>query len=157
MTVRSTATAVPGFVDRSRALVTRLLRLGLPMGPNVLMTITGRKSGQPRTVPVAILKADGREFVFAAFGETAWVHNLRAARAATIHRGRRRHEVRAVEVDETTAAHALEVGLRSVMRVPRIGPMIAGWYGIDRRSTAADFAESARHHPAFELLPGDRG
>ncbi len=152
MTVRpAAAPPVPGFVDRSRGLVTRLLRLGLPMGPNVLITVVGRKSGLPRTVPVAVLKAEGHDYLFAAFGETAWVHNLRAAGTATIHRGRSRRTVRATELDEATAARVLEIGLRSVLPIPFIGPMIAGWYGIDRRSTSADFAESARRHPAFEL------
>src|SRR5262249_51849835 len=118
-------------------------------------TVVGRKSGLPRTVPVAILSTEGREFVFAAFGETAWVHNLRAAGAATIHHGRRHRRVRAVEIDHATAAHALQTGLRPVMRVPFLGSMIAGWYGIDRRSTAADYARSAELHPAFELFPVD--
>jgi deazaflavin-dependent oxidoreductase (nitroreductase family) len=147
----ATPTRIPGFVERSRSLVTRLLRLGLPMGPNVLMTVVGRKSGLPRTVPVAILKADGREVVFAAFGQRAWVHNLRAAGTATIQRGRRRRTVRAVELDPETAARVLAAGIPSVVRVPIVGPMIAGWYGLDRSSTAADYAESAHLHPAFEL------
>ena len=144
-------TTVPGFVERSQSLVTRLLRLGLPMGPNVLMTVVGRRSGLPRTVPVAILKADGREVIFAAFGETAWVHNLRAAGTATIRRGRRRRDVRAVELDPETAARVLAAGMPSVVRVPVVGPLIAGFYGLGRRSTAADYARSAELHPAFEL------
>jgi deazaflavin-dependent oxidoreductase (nitroreductase family) len=147
------APPVPSFVDRSRRLVTRLLRFGVPMGPNVLLTVVGRRSGLPRTVPVAILRAEGRDFLFAAFGETAWVHNLRAAGTATIQRGRSRRAVRATELDEATAARVLEIGLRSVLRFPFIGPMIAGWYGIDRRSTSAAFTASARLHPAFELTP----
>jgi deazaflavin-dependent oxidoreductase (nitroreductase family) len=156
MTTRpATAPPVPSFVDRSRWLVTRLLRLGLPMGPNVLLTVVGRKSGLPRTVPVAILRAEGRDYLFAAFGETAWVHNLRAARTATIQRGRSRRAVGATELDEATAARVLEAGLRSVLRFPFIGPMIAGWYGIDGHSTSADFAASVHLHPAFELTPVD--
>ena len=156
MTARPTVPAtapstIPGFVERSQSLVTRLLRLGLPMGPNVLMTVVGRKSGLPRTVPVAILRADGREVIFAAFGQTAWVHNLRAAGTATIQRGRRRRVVRAVELDPEIAARVLAAGIPAVARVPVVGPMIAGWYGLGRRSTAADYARSAELHPAFEL------
>ena len=150
---RDAAGAIPGFVERSGPLVERLLRLGLPMGPNTLLTVRGRKSGVPRTVPVAILRAEGRDFVFAAFGETAWVHNIRAAGTATVRRGRRDVAVRAVEIEPAEAARYLEIGLRSVLRVPLVGPMIAGWYGIDRHSTATDFAASAARHPAFELTP----
>jgi len=146
---------VPGFVQRTTGLVQRLLRLGLPMGPNALLTVVGRKSGVPRAVPVAILETDGRQFVFAAFGETGWVHNLRAAGTATVRRGRREHVVRAVELDPGTAAPVLEAGLRPVMRFPFIGPMIAGWYGIDRHSTRADYDRAAHLHPAFELTAVD--
>ena len=45
----------------------------------------------------------------------------------------------------------LEAGLRSIMRVPVIGTMIAGWYGIDRHSTQDDYLAAAGRHPAFEL------
>jgi deazaflavin-dependent oxidoreductase (nitroreductase family) len=150
---RDAAGATPSFVERSRPLVARLLRLGMPMGPNALLTVRGRKTGTPRTVPVAVLQANGREFVFAAFGETAWVQNLRAAGTATIRRGRAERPVRAVEVDPADAAQFLEIGLRSVLRFPVLGSMIAGWYGIDRRSSTADYEVSARRHPAFELTP----
>jgi deazaflavin-dependent oxidoreductase (nitroreductase family) len=147
---------VPGFVTRLNPLILRLLRLGMPMGPNTLMTVRGRKTGEPRTVPVAILRAEDREFVFAAFGEVPWVHNLRAAGTATIGSGRRARQVRAIEVDEETAARVLAAGLRPVMKVPLMGPMIAGWYGIDRRSTAEDYRAAARRHPAFELTADER-
>jgi deazaflavin-dependent oxidoreductase (nitroreductase family) len=143
--------SAPGFVLRTNPLVLRALRLGLPMGPNVLLTVRGRKTGQPRTFPVAILKSDGREYLFSAFGEVSWVHNLRAAGSATIHHGRRTRTVTATELAPPEAALALEVGLRSIMRVPLIGPMIAGWYGIDRHSTQGDYLAAAGRHPGFEL------
>lgn len=141
----------PGLVLRTNPLVLRALRLGLPMGPNVLLTVRGRKTGQPRTFPVAILKSDGREYLFSAFGEVSWVHNLRAAGTATIHHGRQTRTVTATELAPPEAAVALAVGLRSIMRVPMIGPMIAGWYGIDRRSTRDDYLAATGRHPAFEL------
>jgi deazaflavin-dependent oxidoreductase (nitroreductase family) len=121
------------------------------MGPNVLMTVIGRKSGDPRTFPVAILESDGRKFLFSPFGEVNWVHNLRAAGTATIHHGRRRQTVDATEVGADEAAPFLEAGLRPVMSTPVFGSMVAGWYGIDRTSTSADYLAAARRHPAFEL------
>jgi deazaflavin-dependent oxidoreductase (nitroreductase family) len=158
MTTPATAARppVPGFVTRLNPLILRLLRLGMPMGPNTLMTVRGRRTGEPRTVPVAILRADDREVVFAAFGEVPWVHNLRAAGRATIGTGRRARAVRAVELTPDVAAPFLEAGLRPVMKVPLMGPMIAGWYGIERGSTTADYEVAARLHPAFELTPDDR-
>jgi deazaflavin-dependent oxidoreductase (nitroreductase family) len=121
------------------------------MGPNVLLTVRGRKTGQLRTFPVAILKTDGREYLFSAFGEVNWVHNLRAAGTATIRHGRHTRAVTANELATPEAAVVLEAGLRPIMRVPVIGTMIAGWYGIERRSTSDDYLAAARRHPAFEL------
>ena len=57
----------------------------------------------------------------------------------------------ATEIAPLDAAVVLEAGLRPIMRVPVIGPMIAGWYGIDRHSTVDDYLAAAGRHPAFEL------
>jgi deazaflavin-dependent oxidoreductase (nitroreductase family) len=142
---------IPSIVHRLQPLVNAALRIGIPMGPNVLMTITGRKSGLARTVPVAILRADGRDVVFSPFGEVAWVHNLRAAGRAEIRRGRRRRAVTAVELPPEEAARYLEVGLGQFIDAPVIGPMVAGWYGITRASTSDEYARAARRHPTFAL------
>ena len=147
--------SAPRFVLRTNPIVLRALRLGLPMGPNVLLTVRGRKTGLPRTFPVAILKSDDREYLFSAFGDVSWVHNLRAAGKATIHHGRKARTVTATELEPNEAAGVLEVGLRSIMRVPVIGSMIAGWYGIERHSSRDDYLAAAGRHPAFELHGAD--
>ena len=67
---------------------------------NGLITIRGRKSGQPRTTPVAIIDVDGRRWIWAPWGEVNWVRNLRAAGRATITVRRRDEEVRATELDQ---------------------------------------------------------
>jgi deazaflavin-dependent oxidoreductase (nitroreductase family) len=142
---------MPSLVRRLDPLMQRLLRLGVPMGPNVLLTVRGRKSGEPRTAPVALLNTDGRMYVFSPFGEVNWVRNLRASGTASLRRGRWRQDVAAAELDPELSAPILEQGLRPLLRAPVMGTMIAGWYGIERGSTADDYLEAARRHPAFEL------
>ena len=62
----------------------RYLRVGLPGGPNVLLTVRGRSSGRSRAAPVAMMQLGDRRFLQAVFGEVNWVRNLRAAgQAAT--------------------------------------------------------------------------
>jgi deazaflavin-dependent oxidoreductase (nitroreductase family) len=146
-----TASSIPSIVHRLDPLVQAGLRAGLPMGPNVLLTVRGRTSGVPRTVPVAIVRADGAEYLFSAFGEVAWVHNLRVAGTAEIGRGRRRRSVDARELTPEEGAPHLEAGLRDIMRMPGLGSMIAGWYGITKSSTTADYLAAAGRHPGFEL------
>ena len=81
---------VPSIVPILNPLIRRLLGAGLPFGPNVLLTVRGRRSGEPRTFPVAILELDGRRYVQSPFGEVNWVRNLRVAGEAVVTRGRER-------------------------------------------------------------------
>jgi deazaflavin-dependent oxidoreductase (nitroreductase family) len=43
------------------------------------LTVRGRGSGEPRSVPVAVLELDGERYLIAPRGRTHWVRNLRAA------------------------------------------------------------------------------
>ena len=145
------ARRIPSIVQTLNPLVRRLLRTGMPMGPNALLTVRGRTSGVPRTFPVTLLETGGERYVFSAFGEVNWVHNLRAAGGATIKRGRRSEEVVAIELSSDSAAPILRAALTSVLKVKVLGPMIGGWYGVTADSTVADYLASARAHPGFEL------
>jgi deazaflavin-dependent oxidoreductase (nitroreductase family) len=97
----SGATRAPRSVSLFNPILKFLLAAGVPLGPNALITIRGRKSGMPRTTPVAIIQLSGRRWVWAPWGEVNWVRNLRAAGRATITLRRRSEEVRATELDET--------------------------------------------------------
>ena len=90
---------VPRLVPLFNPVAKVLLGAGTPMGPNGLITIRGRKSGLPRTTPVAIIEVSGRRWVWAPWGDVHWVRNLRAAGRATITVRRRNEDVRATELD----------------------------------------------------------
>ena len=67
----------------------------------LLLTVAGRRSGVPHTVPVAYVERDGAYYLAATAGgqpkEPQWVRNLRAAWTATIEVGRNRRTM-SVEV-----------------------------------------------------------
>ena len=88
------STRVPWFVPFFNPIARRLLAAGVPMGPNVLLTVRGRKSGLPRTTPLTIVEISGRRWLMAPYGEVNWVRNLLAAGRATITVGRRKEEGR---------------------------------------------------------------
>ena len=90
---------VPRYVRLLSPILRFLLGTRLPLGPNRLVIIRGRKSGRLRPTPLAILRVDGRRFLWAPWGEVDWVRNLRAAGRATIVEGRGREEVTASELD----------------------------------------------------------
>src|SRR5437879_13289476 len=92
------STRVSALVGFFNPLARRILRVGALLGPNALITVRGRKTGLPRTTPVALVDLDGRRWVIGTFGETNWVRNLRSAGEATLTVGRRKEEVRANEM-----------------------------------------------------------
>ncbi len=101
--------SIPFFVPLLNPLVKSLLRVGLPMGPMTLLTVRGRKSGQPHTTPVGLLEREGHRYVFATFGgEASWVHNLRAAGEATLTHGGRQQKVSAMELSPEVAGPILK-------------------------------------------------
>ena len=89
------AAGAPRWVTFWGPIAKVLLAAGVPMGFNGLITIRGRKSGLPRTTPVAIIEVSGRRWVWAPWGDVQWVRNLRAAGRATIIVRRRKEEVTA--------------------------------------------------------------
>lgn len=95
-----TVDRVPRRVSIFGSILRLLLVAGVPLGPNRLVTIRGRKSGLPRTTPIAIIAVAGRRWVWAPWGDVHWVRNLRAAGRATITVGGRTEEVTASELDE---------------------------------------------------------
>jgi deazaflavin-dependent oxidoreductase (nitroreductase family) len=94
----SIAHDAPAFIRLSAPITRRMLRFGVPMGPNALLTVRGRRSGQPQTVPLAIAQIDGRRFVVGTFGDTNWVLNLRRNPDAKLTLGSDVQAVHAVEL-----------------------------------------------------------
>ena len=92
---------VPRRVLFFGAILKFLMEAGVPLGPNRLVTIRGRKSGLPRTTPLAVITVDGRRWVWSPWGESQWVRNLRAAGRATIAFRGQTEEVTATELDPT--------------------------------------------------------
>jgi deazaflavin-dependent oxidoreductase (nitroreductase family) len=70
-----------------------LLRCGIGPRAQHLLTVAGRKTGRPRTTPVAVLTFAGKRYLVAGYPSADWVHNVRAAGEATLTRGRRREHV----------------------------------------------------------------
>ncbi len=140
---------VPSFVTRLNPIVQRMLGIGFPMGPNGLITIRGRTSGEPRTTPIAIIEIDGRRWVQSPFGEVNWVRNLRAAGEATITVGKRTEEVRAVELSKAEKIAFFRDLLGPYIRRMPGGRLLSRILGVS--VILDDPIESAAGYPVFEL------
>lgn len=151
-----------GFLRLLNPLARRLIRAGMPTGaPNILLTVRGRKSGEPRSVPIGIVRFGGHRYVQATYGQSGWAANLRAAGKATITDGDRREAVRAVELPPREAGAVLRRALEPFHRSrllgallgPRFRPPIGVLWQLRVRvdDTLEEYTADARRHPVFEL------
>jgi deazaflavin-dependent oxidoreductase (nitroreductase family) len=121
-----------------------MIRRGLLPGHSYLLTVVGRKTGRPRTVPVTLIEnADGRWLV-APYGETQWVRNVRAAGQATLQRGRQVETVWLSEVGPSQAAPVLQEYLRKV-------PVVRPYFDVRPDAPLHAFEAEADRHPVFEI------
>jgi deazaflavin-dependent oxidoreductase (nitroreductase family) len=86
------------MVNRINKIITGLQRIGIAFGPMQLLTVPGRRTGQSRTFPIAVIPLAGGRYIMQAFPNAAWVANARAADTVRLTRGRRSSTVRLVEV-----------------------------------------------------------
>jgi deazaflavin-dependent oxidoreductase (nitroreductase family) len=155
MTARlRTVPTAPRYVSLLNPLLKALLRLRVPLGPNALVTITGRTSGLPRTTPIAIVEVDGRRWIWSPWGEVHWVRNLRAAGEATIEVHGRVEQVHATELDPgARLAFFRDVMRPYAHRIPFGRVFVRIIDGVD----VEDPAGAADGRVVFELQPPPTG
>ena len=142
------STPVPSVGPYFNPIARLLLPAGIPMGPNVLITVRGRKSGLPRTTPVTLIQNSGRRGLISPFGEVNWVRNLRAAGHATITIRGRKEVMTAVELGPAEAVEFIRDVLAPHARRTPLGSWIV------RNLDKVDFdnpEEAAKGRPVFEL------
>jgi deazaflavin-dependent oxidoreductase (nitroreductase family) len=126
-------------------LVRLLLRLGLGPARTYLLTVTGRRSGAPRSTPVTLVEEGGRRWLVSPYGEVAWVRNLRATGKATLARGGRTEAVAVREIKPEEAAAVLKW---YVTRVPITRP----YFDAKPESDLDAFRAEAPRHPVFAIV-----
>jgi deazaflavin-dependent oxidoreductase (nitroreductase family) len=114
-------------------------------GPVLLLTVKGRKTGKPQTVPLIYIETDRGHAVIASFAGSpthpAWYLNLEAASGGEIQVGRRHIRVRAERVPRESVRYD-DIWRRAVAVYPDYET-----YKI----------RTTRQIPIVELLPENRG
>lgn len=127
-------------------IMAALGRRGMAPGGISALTVTGRTTGEARTVPVTPIEVDGKRFLVAPYGPVGWVQNLRAAGEATLQHGGEPERIRAAEQDPAAAAPVLREYVR---RVPIVRPHVPA--APDAELSA--FETIAHRHPVFAITP----
>ena len=137
----------PLFVRWGNIMTMTLLRVGVKLvGPGnypmYLLTVRGRKSGVPRTIPIVTIEHNGKRYVGSVYGIVDWVRNLRAAREAILTRGRRSETVNVTELPTSEAALVLQADIKG-------GNPFARYYGVTSDSSMEEFEHAVLTHPVF--------
>jgi len=108
--------------------------------PSIVCTLAvpGRASGAWHSTPIAVLEHGGQRYLVAAFGDTEWSRNLRAAGTGRLTRRRRTVEFTAVEVPVEQRQPLLDAYLNEFGKFPNVGRTFR---------TMPDPAD----HPTFEI------
>lgn len=125
-------------------LMSGFLRLGLGPRSTYLLTVTGRRSGLPRTTPVTLVERDDGRWLVAPYGPVGWVHNARAAGRVTLRRGGHVEEVRIREVEPAQAAPILKHYVTAIR-------LVRPYFDVPHDAPVDAFAAEALRHPVFEV------
>ena len=108
------------------------------LGFATTLTVRGRTTGAPRSVPVNVLMYEGARYLVAPRGDTQWVRNLRAAGEGELSRRGMHERVRATEID----GHA---------KPAIVDAYLERW----RRQVRSQFARlpDPHDHPVFRIEP----
>jgi deazaflavin-dependent oxidoreductase (nitroreductase family) len=129
------------------ALIRAMLVIGLGPPRTCLLTVPGRRTGEPRSTPVTLVRAGGRRWLVAPYGVVSWVRNARAAGRVTLSRGWRRETVAIAELGPAESAPVLRQYVREV-------PITRPFFDARPDAPLEAFAAEALRHPVFLIIPG---
>ena len=141
----------PGWFTRNvfNRSVAFLTRRGVSVWGSRVLRVRGRKTGEPRTVPVNLLTYENTRYLVAPRGETQWVRNLRAAGGVgELLLGKRVETFRSTELTDDEKPDVLRAYLKRWKA--EVGVFFDG---VSAKSPADDVARIAPKHPVFRLDP----
>ncbi len=139
----------PRYLKPMNKFMIAVQKLGIPTGPAMVLTVPGRKSGQPRSTPMTPFEFEGDLYVVAGYPGADWAANARAAGTGTLQRGRRSRPVRIVEL---TAAQARPILRAYPAHVP-VGVAFAKRSGMVVDGTSEEFEALAGRLAVFRFDP----
>jgi len=138
----------PNWLTRNvlNKIVVGLTRIGISLWGSRILEVRGRKSAEPRRVPVNMLGVDGTRYLVAPRGQTQWVRNLRVAGEGQLLVGRRRERFVASEITDADKEPILRAYLKRWKW--EVGVFFGG---VEASSSSGDFHRIATDHPVFRI------
>ena len=129
------------FVNR---IMARLIRWNLAPPRTYLMTVYGRKTGQPYTTPVTLIERDGNRWLVSPYGEVSWVKNARAAGEVNLFRNGKTETLKIRKLGPQESAPILK---EYITRQAVVRP----YFDAQLDSSLETFEAETAQHPVFIL------
>jgi deazaflavin-dependent oxidoreductase (nitroreductase family) len=139
----------PRWLKPMNKVMMAVQRLGIPTGPAMVLTVPGRRTGQPRSTPMTPFDHDGGLYTVAGYPGADWAANARAAGSGTLTRGRRSRRVRIVELSPDESRPILRA---FAVKVP-VGVGFAKRSGLVLNGTPDEFEALAGRLTVFRFDP----
>lgn len=111
-----------------------------------VLETTGRKSGNPVTMPIVVVHLEDERYLVSMLGDDVnWVKNVRAANGGAALLKGERTDVKLEEIPEDDRAPILK-------RYCEIAPGGRSHIPVDLNAPLADFATIARDYPVFRIV-----
>jgi deazaflavin-dependent oxidoreductase (nitroreductase family) len=125
-------------------LMTRMIRWNIAPKQTYLMTVRGRITGKPYSMPVSLVERDGRRWLVSPYGEVNWVKNARAVGEVSLFRGGKAETCKIHELGPTESAPILKeyITLEGIVRP---------YFDAQPDSPLSNFEAEAAQHPVFLL------
>lgn len=144
----------PAFRVANRLMV-RLLKWGFPVGvrraPMALITVVGRKSGLPRSVPISLVSEGRGWLLVAVYGVSDWSRNLEEVGQASLSMRGRSTSVTATRLPPTEAGPLLRDLLLSAPWLVR--RLTSRYFNTGPESDQEEWERESKAHPVFRLTP----
>lgn len=134
---------VDAGVRRANRIMTFLTNLGV--GISQVLTVPGRVSGKPVSVPITPIEFEGVRYLVGPYGDVNWTKNLRAAGGGTMSKRGRTVEFSAREVTDAAQAGRVLHHYATKVRITR------PYFDAEIEDGPEAFAAVAEHHPVFEV------
>jgi deazaflavin-dependent oxidoreductase (nitroreductase family) len=139
----------PAWLKPMNKFMIAVQKLGLRTGPAMVLTVPGRKTGQPRSTPMTPFTHDGALYTVAGYPGADWAANARAAGTGLLARGRKSRRVRIVELSPADARPILRA---FPTQVP-VGVSFAKRSGLVQDGTPDEFERLAGRLAVFRFDP----
>lgn len=122
-----------------------MLKFGIAPKIYYLLTVKGRITGNPHSVPVVLIEEGEKRWLVSPYGEVDWAKNARAAGTVRLSRRNLQEDLAIRELPLEEAAPVLKKYLEAY-------PLTKSYFDVEVDSPLDEFVEEARSRPVFELI-----